>query len=145
MANTKPKPPCQQLRAWLTANLGKHCLGALTGSDWKAITAAVHILEAYAYDNSRVNLAAFACVVSRMQKSTQHLAYHLIAMILDWGDRESVWIDARGAALTIVGPGTIIDRPTTRCAYEPGGSAWRQHNPISADEREHIERSMDAL
>lgn len=122
----KPKPPCQQIRPWLEANLGKGCLAALTGTDSRALTAAAHILEAYAYDNSRINLAAFALVVSRMQKSTQHLAYHLIAMVLDWGDRESIWIDSRGAATAILGSAIndkFIDRPTTRCAYEPGGSA----------------------
>ena len=41
----KQKPKCETLLPWLKANLGKHCLGPLTGTDAKALAAAVQTIE----------------------------------------------------------------------------------------------------
>lgn len=89
-----PKPYCKSLTAWLIANLGKGCLAALTGTDSRALQAAVHIIDAHSYDRSRANVDAFGLVVGRMQKSTQYLAFHAIAHVMDWDDRAPIWASA---------------------------------------------------
>lgn len=110
---SKPKPCCQELLAWLKANLGPKCLAPLTGTDAKALAAAVHILELWSYSESPDLLQAFAIVVRAMQRSTQELAYHAIAKCSEWHHREPLW---RAAELDPI--------PNPRiCAYEPGGSA----------------------
>ena len=93
---------------WLKANLGPRCLAALTNTDAKALAAAVQIIELYAYDQSTSTLVAFQLVVSRMQPSTQELAYHAIAHILDWPDRARIWAACGLPAIT-----------PRLCNYEP--------------------------
>lgn len=89
------KPCCKALGPWLAANLGKGCLGALTGTDAKALDAAVHIIELMAYAGVTDPLAeAFGAVVLGMQPHTRYLAYHAIAHVMDWADRERVWVAA---------------------------------------------------
>lgn len=87
----KPQGTCDALLAWLRANLGRAALAPLTGTDGKALAAAVHIVELYAYDSDPSVLVAFRVVVVRMQPSTRHLAYHAIAHVLDWPDRDRIW------------------------------------------------------
>lgn len=99
---------CQSLRPWLKANLGKQCLAPLTGTDSRALDAAVHIAELYSYHSEQGVLTAFSKVVSCMQSHTQYLAYHAIAHVMDWSDRPKVW---RGAGLLF--PANI-----PRCEHE---------------------------
>jgi hypothetical protein len=106
-----PKPPCVTLPAWLKENLGKDCLAPLTGTDAKALAAAVQIVECYAYAPSTATVHAFAAIVLTMQEKTQELAYHAIAHVMDWGDRSELWHRA--------GLPTFTPR---KCAFEPGGS-----------------------
>jgi len=110
--NTKPKPPCVTLYPWLKANLGPLCLSPLTGTDARALSAAVQIIDLYSYCHDPAVLEAFGKVVECMQSTTQELAYHAIAHVLDWGDRERLW------ALAGLEP---LGWPAV-CAFEPGGS-----------------------
>lgn len=107
-----PKPCCQDLRRWLKANLGQKCLAPLTGTDAKALDAAVHIIELWCYSESPELLQAFAIVVRAMQRSTQELAYHAIAKCSEWHYRERLWREAGLEPLERV----------RVCAFEPGGS-----------------------
>lgn len=100
--------PAQKLYSWLIANLGERCLAPLTGTDSRALQAALHVLELYAYDGDSSLLAAFRIVVHRMQPKNFGLAYHAIAHVLDWRDRSRIWI---AAGLPEFAPG--------RCAMEP--------------------------
>lgn len=77
------------LEDWMGFNLGS--TGALTGTDWRALRAAVAIIELYAYDGSADVLPAFRAVVLRMQETTREYAYHAIAMVIDWKDRQILW------------------------------------------------------
>lgn len=104
----KPKPVSETIRPWLKSNLGNHCLAALTSTDSQALAAAVQIIELYAYDESPSVIQAYGLVVRRMQPSTQHLAYHAIAHVMEWGDRSRIWV---AAGLPEFAP--------TRCAFEP--------------------------
>lgn len=82
-----------ELYKWLRGNLGPRCLAPLTSTDTRALTAAVAIVDLYSYDiyGDEDGLAAFRTVVLRMQPSTRHFAYHAIAMVLDWHDRNKLW------------------------------------------------------
>jgi len=90
----KIKPPCETLPTWLKDNLGKHCLAPLTGTDAKALAAAVQLIELYSYERRPSVLEAFALTVLCMQSTTQELAYHAIAHVMDWSDRAPIWLQA---------------------------------------------------
>ena len=108
----KNQPPSVTIFQWLRANLGPRCLAPLTGTDTRALRAAVEIIELYSYHTRPELLKAFGIVVSSgMQKSTQELAYHAIAHLLNWEDRARLW-DAAGLPL--------FDPQV--CSFEPGGS-----------------------
>lgn len=107
----KPKPKCESLLDFLRGNLGKRCLAPLTGTDARALAAAVHIVELYACDRNPDILKCFGEVVLRMQRSTRWFAYHAIAHSIEWTDRAPVW--------SLAGLGEPPDCP--RCAFEPGG------------------------
>jgi hypothetical protein len=110
MKTTKPKPPSETVMPWLRSNLGPRCLAPLTGTDARALRAAVQIIELYAYDDAPSVLEAFGHIVRRMQPSTQELAYHAIAHVMDWSDRSRIWVKA---GLPEFGP--------VQCSFEPGG------------------------
>jgi hypothetical protein len=103
------KPVATSIFPWLRANLGKNCLAPLTGTDAKALAAAVQIIELYSYDRDESVLKAFGQVVGRMQPKCQEFAYHAIAHVMDWSDRSPIWfksgLDPLSARL--------------RCEFEP--------------------------
>jgi hypothetical protein len=103
----KNTPACETVFPWLRANLGKHCLAPLTGTDRKALEAAVQIISLYAYAEAPSVIEAFGIVVRRMQPSTQELAYHAIAHVTDWSYRSRIWV---AAGLPEFAP--------ARCVYE---------------------------
>ncbi len=89
---TKTKKPCEQVYPWLRANFGPNCLAPLTSTDSRALDAAVQIIELWAFDSEGdETLRAFEIVVLRMQPHTRQLAYHAIAHVVNWEDRERVW------------------------------------------------------
>lgn len=89
---TRPDPTCKGLMKWLRLNLGRSALAALTGTDSKALCAAVHILELYNYGGDDSTLEAFRLVVLKMVHP--ELAYHAIAYLMDWHNRGEVWAAA---------------------------------------------------
>jgi len=103
------KPVSQTLFPWLKANLGKNCLAPLTGTDYSALAAAVHTIDLYAETRDPSVLEAFAIIVLCMQSSTQELAYHAIAHVMDWSDRSQIW--------TTAGLSTPIH--LRQCLFEP--------------------------
>lgn len=104
----KPRPVCETLMPWLKVNLGERCLAPLTGTDVRALRAAVQIIDLYAECRESALPASFGAVVGTMQPHCRYLAYHAIAHVMDWPDRERVW---RRAGLPAVNAGV--------CAYEP--------------------------
>src|SRR5919108_2788409 len=106
------QPSAATVLDWLHSNLGSHAIAPLTGSDTKALRAAVQIMEQYGYDRHPSLIHAFSCVVNRMQQKTQWLAFHAIAHPLDWSDRQKVWDAAE------LDP--VFNVP--KCSFEPGGS-----------------------
>lgn len=85
-----------EFKKWLQANLGKRCLAPLTGTDCDALCAATQIVASFRYEiyESPRALQAFATMVERMQPSTRAFAFHAIAMVMDWPDRERLWAAA---------------------------------------------------
>jgi len=106
------QPVSKTVFPWLKANLGKHCLGVLTGQDGKALAAAVTLVPLWCNSDDRVAVAkAFYHVVMQMQMSSRELAFHAIAHAADWGHRDELWSQA--------------NLPTVQyrvCAFEHGGS-----------------------
>jgi len=121
----KLHPVCIKIRPWLKENLGKDCLAPLTGTDARALSAAVHLIELYSINYRPEVLEAFALTVGFMQPSTQGLAFHAIAHVLDWGDRIELWAKAGLSEASI---------PRTKCMYEPGGSVWAPALAAVADQ-----------
>ncbi len=105
----RPKPPAVTIYPWLRANLGPHCLAPLTGSDDRALLAAVQIVEQWSYDPHSDVALAFGAVVRRMQPKCRYLAYHAIAHVMDWSNRAELWDRAQLEPLSNV----------PRCAAEP--------------------------
>ena len=126
------QPPAATVLDWLHSNLGGRALAPLTGSDTKALRAAVQIIEAYGYDRHPSLIDAFALVVHRMQPKCRELAYHSIAHPLDWSDRQKIW---RAAGFT--------DLPRLKCSFEPGGS-HTDHAELDRLE-ERANRTWDAI
>lgn len=96
---------------WLKANLGKGSVAALTGTDTRALRAAVQVVELWQCCDKHKEADCYRCfglVVSQMQQKTQELAYHAIAMVSDWHVRAGFW--ARAGL-------EPIDKPR-RCEYE---------------------------
>ncbi len=104
----KEKPVSQSVLPWLRENLGARCLAPLTGTDARALAAAVHVVELYSYSPSQAAVEAFQRVVSQMQVTTRELAYHAIAHVMDWRDRQRLWTLAELAPLN-----------PCRCKHEP--------------------------
>lgn len=89
MSARRPPAGCDALLKWLKLNGCE--LAALTGTDRKALAAAAHILELYAYTRSAAALDAFRLVVLEMQPTTREFAYHAVASLLEWDSRARVW------------------------------------------------------
>lgn len=106
------KHPCQTINAWLKANLGKHACAPLTGTDARALWAAVQIVELWSCCYSKDLFPAFGAVVRKMQPSTQELAYHAVAHVVNWEDRAMFWREAGLEPLEHV----------RVCDWEPGGA-----------------------
>jgi hypothetical protein len=69
----------------------KGSIGALTGTDFRALDAFVACLTLYRHTGERRILEAARVVLEEMQESTRWIARELIAFVLDWGDRERLW------------------------------------------------------
>lgn len=112
----------KEILKWLTANLGKGCTAPLTSTDTFALVTSVNLTNLIGYSSAPQELFdAYGAIVRQMQEHTRHLAYHAIAMELDWTHREMIWRKAFTIADVLQ-----LDLPTSKCAWEPGGIAWRK-------------------
>jgi hypothetical protein len=103
----------KEIFKWLRANCGKNCTAPLTSHDVNALVASVALTPLISYAGASVDLfQAYRAVVMEMQPKCRWLAYHAIAMELDWGHRAMIWI----AAALPEG-----DKPAQLAAFEPGG------------------------
>ncbi len=104
-----------EILKWLRANCGKTCCAGLTSTDVFALVTSVGLCNLIGYESAPLELfAAYRSIVLQMQPSTRWLAYHAIAIELDWSHRGMIWAHA-------VLPED--DKPARKCAWEPGGSA----------------------
>jgi hypothetical protein len=80
---------------WLKANCGKQCLAPLTSHDTNSLLASVAITPLISWSSAPPELfAAYRAVVLEMQPQTRWLAFHAIAMELDWNHRFRIWQQA---------------------------------------------------
>lgn len=103
------------VRRWLKDNLGKYCCAPLTTQDALALDAAIHIIHLWTWTSGAELPQAYANVVRMMQPHTRELAYHAVAHIGDWHDRDRLW---NLSGLEPLGRVSV-------CAYEPGGAERR--------------------
>lgn len=99
MTRRADKATCVGLFDWLRANLGRGprdrgVFSALTGTDWRALAAAAHILELYSICNAPAVIEAFRHVVMQMQPKTRYFAFHAIAFLAEWETRARLWKQA---------------------------------------------------
>jgi hypothetical protein len=74
------------------SKLFRGCLGALTGTDVRALNAFVACLQLHYYaDHPDRALDAARLALGEMQESTRWIARELIPFVLDWDDRERLW------------------------------------------------------
>lgn len=93
----RSKPLAVTILPWLQANLGKYCTACLTGQDTRALIASVYLVEAYSnadWENGAKLLVAWRSTIETMQPSAQHLAFHSVAHVRDWGHRAEMWFAA---------------------------------------------------
>jgi len=76
---------------WLRANGHGAELGALTGTDARALAAIAACWQLYAVDRSPRVIEAVASIVGSMQPKCGALAGMLIPWALDWSDEAPVW------------------------------------------------------
>ena len=104
-----------QAFTFLKANCGKHCLGALTSTDTQALMTSISLCPLISHRGAPEELfAAYGAIVRQMQPHTRWLAFHAIAMELDWSHRFMIW-EAAGLP--------DADRPKHKAAWEHGGTA----------------------
>ena len=115
--STTRQPLSKTVFPWLKANLGKHCLGVLSGQDRYALETAVQFAALWGNSDDRAGIApAFKLIVEQMQPQARQLAFHAIAHALDWGHRFELWAQAGLPAFERVWV----------CAYGPGGKGDAQ-------------------
>lgn len=76
------------------ARIPKGSLGALTGQDSRALGAIAECWELYAggdADGQAAALAAVRTLLPAVQPQCRFFARELIAMVLDWPDRDRLW------------------------------------------------------
>lgn len=101
-----------KLTSWLKANLGKRCLAPLAGCDMIALEAADRLAELWIWTHKPEVAAAFGSAVQQMHRDAcKELAYHAVARIGNWEDRERLWTAAGLAPLARLNV----------CHFEPGG------------------------
>lgn len=105
------KKPTETVFPWLRENLGKQCLGCLTGYSGKAVLAAFQVIVAYNSSDERAEkalLQSFRLIVETLDRPERELVYHSIAHVMNWWDRALIFEKAG------LPP---IENPS-RCKYE---------------------------
>lgn len=93
--------PSQRILTWLKNNGMK--LAALTSTDTRALRASVEIAELAASTGVAAVAEPWGLIVRQMQPHTRYLAFHGVAMALDWGFRWEFWRLARFDAGELAG------------------------------------------
>jgi hypothetical protein len=91
---TPPKPPSKIASEFCRAHLGRHAFAPLTGTDWRAWHAFVHLLELWGVSRDPRALDAMrstiACAQTRHEDVMQIFVQTIPAM-LDWSDVAALW------------------------------------------------------
>lgn len=104
----------RELFKWLQANCGRHCTAPLSSHDVNALLASVALCPLVSWSGAPKELfAAYRAIVMEMQPHTRWLAFHAIAMELDWSHRAMIWTQAG------LPEG---DKPARLASFEPGGA-----------------------
>ena len=73
------------------ARIARGALGAVTGTDARALRAIAACWDVYAYTAEPAVLDAVSALLTTLQPQCWRFARELIARSLDWSDRDRVW------------------------------------------------------
>lgn len=88
------KPFCKSMIPWLEGLCGKGCFAPLTGQDWQALRAFVHLVDLFAHGDMHGRshaIDAMVATIAAMQPTTRHLAKRVIPHVMDWSDEQRIW------------------------------------------------------
>ena len=120
-----------EILKWLRANLGRRAVAALTHHDMDALFASVAMTPLVSHAGSANELfKGYHAVVMQMQEHTRWLAYHTIAMELDWGHRDMIWMMAETVTGIPFYEQGFNRRPAMKCAWEPGGGGQAREDEL---------------
>lgn len=99
----KTQPICQTTPTWIRHRLqDRSALAPLTGQDWRALEAFLHLVALYGNSDETGRQCAvmgMACCVCAMQPTTRFLAKAGIPHVLDWSDEDRLWAQIETVAL----------------------------------------------
>ena len=85
----------KEILTWLKNNLGPRAIAGLTSTDTYALVTSVNLSNLIGYNTApRELFKAYHSIVMQMQEHNRRLAYHAIAMELDWSHRNMIWTQA---------------------------------------------------
>ncbi|MDE2104497.1 MAG: hypothetical protein KGL39_45095 [Patescibacteria group bacterium] len=117
----------KEIRSWLIANLGPRALAPLSSHDWNALLASVALTPLISHESAPPRLfTAYANIVMEMQEHTRWLAFHAIAMELDWGHRFMIW-EQSNHHRDFEQP---LMPPTSLCCFESGGGGQERYEQL---------------
>lgn len=105
--SARQPPYCLSAQRWVRERLNnKSALAPLTGQDFRAFTAFVHLVDLYSAgddEGRRHAVRAMQHCVSAMQPSTRHLVKVAIPHVMDWSDEERLWSQIADQHVILVG------------------------------------------
>ena len=112
----------KEILTWLKANLGPRATAPLSSHDHNALCASVALTPLISHSGANPKLfAGYQAIVLEMQEHTRHLAYHAIAMELDWSHRNMIWTAAEHHTSQPFYAAGLGLRPNNKCCFESGG------------------------
>lgn len=88
---TKPKPSTTVAQDFVRAHLGRGAFAPLTGTDWRAWSAFVYLLELYGVSRDPRSVDAMRATLACAQASVMDIFIQTIPAILDWYNVAELW------------------------------------------------------
>lgn len=95
---SREQPRCKDAVSWMRGNYGRGCLAPLTGTDWRAWRALVHVWDLWVYTESERVLGAALELLHQMQHQTRDHALAVVPFAGNWTDELKLraWFIAKG-------------------------------------------------
>ena len=121
----------KEILTWLKNNLGPRAIAGLTSTDTYALVTSVNLSNLIGYNTApRELFKAYHSIVMQMQEHNRRLAYHAIAMELDWSHRNMIWTQAETCTGIPFYEQGFNRRPTVKCCFEEGGGGQERYEQL---------------